>query len=363
MFDQWLLAQRTITFALAGVVSILCVTTVQAEEQRCKDLGANCICSEPLNTNSYSLVTGTVWAWNPADSIVKECAIEGVQGGAYELGTQGTNTKSPTNSATVLSAFPSGHSVSYVLRGGDGHADLWFLGTKLTSSHPTARVAMRAYHYFSGNYGWNGGTCSNSGKLTQLGPIGMITSNSNGNYGLYSFGGNGTFSPSNPDCCSRGPGYDPGSVSAISTSNMRGKWFRTEIIVKNRSGSPGLVFQMYMKDVTNNGPEYKVIDTSIACSTADCGPGSGWISPSYTSNLAPPGGRPISDLWWDFFRNGSCSGFAAISHILVAGWSTDAGQRIGSAVEIEGGGGGGALSPPPTPPANLRVTQLMGDEW
>jgi hypothetical protein len=48
-----------------------------------------------------------------------------------------------------------------------------------------------------------------------------------------------------------------------------------------------------------------------------------------------------------------------ISHYMMAGWTSDAGQRIGAAVEIEGGGGGGTPPPldsPPAAPTNVKIS-------
>src|SRR3989344_4461946 len=49
-------------------------------EQKCGELGGNCVCSEPLNTNILTPV-GSSW-YNPADSTVNQCTTEGLSGGA-----------------------------------------------------------------------------------------------------------------------------------------------------------------------------------------------------------------------------------------------------------------------------------------
>ena len=56
-------------------------------------------------------------------------------------------------------------------------------------------------------------------------------------------------------------------------------------------------------------------------------------------------------------------GGVGLSHLMIAGWDTDAGQRVGAAAEIEGalgGGGGGDVTPPPAP-TNLRLSVLQKD--
>ena len=47
-----------------------------AAEQRCDALGANCVCSEPLNTPTLVQDPQIPGNWNPADSITKECTYE-----------------------------------------------------------------------------------------------------------------------------------------------------------------------------------------------------------------------------------------------------------------------------------------------
>ena len=343
-----------------------------AAEQRCNQLGANCACSEPLNTPTYTLAAGANWGWNPADSTTKECAIEGLAGAVYSIATLGINTKFGTNDSTILGALPAGHTNTYVLRGEDGYTGQWFLGHQFSGSVSHVRRAMRFYHYYSNPYQQaSTASCGNNGKLTQLGPSGGVTTNSAGGaWAIYSWNASSQpqdawvanpvvkASSAQPDCCSAGPGSDAGAQSALSLSKLQGHWVRTEMIVKNSSGTPGFVFQMYMKDVTANGPEYKVIDTSIACSAGVCGAGTGWVAPDYTANFDPP--KALNDFWMDLFRNGTCTGFQAVSHILAAAWDTDAGQRIGAAVEIEGGGGGDTTAP--AAPTNLIVSMLIEEE-
>ena len=104
-----------------------------AAEQRCNQLGANCACSEPLNTPTYTLAAGANWGWNPADSTTKECAIEGLAGAVYSIATLGINTKFGTNDSTILGALPAGHTNTYVLRGEDGYTGQWFLGHQFST--------------------------------------------------------------------------------------------------------------------------------------------------------------------------------------------------------------------------------------
>src|SRR5262245_36188306 len=100
---------------LLGVVSIF-ATNSYAAEQRCTELGTNCLCSEPLNTNS--LVYSSPY-YNPADSTTKECdGFDAIPGKAIVRPNGGLLT---TNDAMIMGALPAGHTNTYVVRGPEGH--------------------------------------------------------------------------------------------------------------------------------------------------------------------------------------------------------------------------------------------------
>jgi hypothetical protein len=128
----------------------------------------------------------------------------------------------------------------------------------------------------------------------------------------------------------------------------KGKWWRYELVVRT-AGTGVTTIEIYRKNVTDNGPDEKVIDTVVPTSQPV---GQSWTSAQATSLRPSAAAR---ELWFDLFRRDTCTGFAAMSHIMAASWSTDAGQRIGAALEIEGGSGapvppaGAAPSAPSTP--------------
>jgi hypothetical protein len=114
--------------------------------------------------------------------------------------------------------------------------------------------------------------------------------------------------------------------------------------------------QVFMQDVTTvpQPAELKILDTAATCT--NCG------TPDWSSTVANQLTRSsYGAVIWDLYRNwgpgngstGPCPGFYGITHLMAAAWSTDAGQRIGAATEIEGGGGGGPT--PPNPPSGLLV--------
>lgn len=345
---------------------MLLPAVAMAAEARCAALDAQygagtCVCSEPLNTSTITMVEGSPDYRNPADSTTKECALDG-RPGAYFSGA-GSISLFPTSSGEAIDNMPPGHVTPITVwrgtdRGPGGYAE----GTQFPSSSPTARIAARWYVYHSANFDFqNGGaggcnpTNSNSGKMSFTNH-GMIHTY-NGSYVHYAWNG---WSPSGLDLV-QDPGWaQSGAAGVLNLAGHRGKWFRYERVIRNAGGGPGLRFEVYMKNVTNNGPEYKIGDSSVTCSAAQCG-GIGWPA-SATTNLDPPG--RISSIMVDSFRN-NCPGWQAFSHYLAAAWNTDAGQRIGAASEIEAGGG--VSSPPPSPPSsppsaptNLRLGGVPG---
>ena len=107
----------------------------------------------------------------------------------------------------------------------------------------------------------------------------------------------------------------------------------------NRSG-PNFDLKMYAKNATDNGPELTIIDLA---------------TDNRVNKLTPPAlMSTILSNNHRFSGSGTCRGWIGISHYMMAGWTTSAGQRIGPAREVESGGGGSI--PPPT---NLRVSELF----
>jgi len=121
------------------------------------------------------------------------------------------------------------------------------------------------------------------------------------------------------DCCSGALGQ------ALTIGEIRGKWIRYELVILNRGG-PAFDEILYFKNITDNLPEVELWQLSMAGQLND------------GTNLQPPG--ILNQLHSEMYRQGSCLGFGATSHFMIAGWDTDEGQRIGGAYEIEGAAGG-----------------------
>src|ERR1044072_3988263 len=130
MFKRPMTAPPLTQFIVLAALSFLWATNASAaNEQRCTDLGANCIASEPLNTNSYSY-DGT-WC-NPADttSSDKQMSLGGAAGNVIENrnGVDMSGFSFPSSGA-MFDALPGiSPSVNFLLQTPAGTDSANFLG-------------------------------------------------------------------------------------------------------------------------------------------------------------------------------------------------------------------------------------------
>jgi hypothetical protein len=294
-------------------------------ENRCDILGANCVCAEALNTN-LSVESGSApgkmnWK-DPSDSVTKECSqTSNLAGRTIEYCDNCGATRIPVNNATMLDALPVGHQVEWAWGGPNFMSGVYFIGSRTVGSQFTKQLAARWYFYHSPDYEFDyedgkisGVGCHNSKFMQFSGPNSLID-NTDGPIHMYNFT---DFTPAQ-DCCSSGPG--PENVTA---AELRGKWWRFEAVYTNRAG-PDWEFQLYGQPITDPGPERLIIDTT-ALGTQLNNPVS----------RTPP--QRQDDMLVNMYRSdGTCSGFRAVSHYMLAGWDTDdVSHRIGPAEEVEG---------------------------
>jgi len=311
--------------AVLSALSFLLLAPSFAAELRCDQLGVNCVCSEPFNTNTLAVVQ--TFYKNPADSTSKECSTEAAPGGAVSANP--VDKIIPRNDAQLLNALPRGHSIQWAVGGQDNHLGIFFAGNTHNSATFTKRLAARFYLYRSANFQFaQEGICTNAKLMQFTGPDSVIDS-SFGFVHMYNFLSSSGWSP-NQDCCFNGPGPDQG---AIQKADWRGNWWRLEFIYVNRAG-PDWRALLYAKNVTTNGPEYTIIDTKAGGTQFNSG-----------ANWMPP--RRQDAILLNMYRETGCNGWQAFSHYMMAGWDTDQGQRIGPALEIEG--------TRPSPPTNVRI--------
>ena len=339
---------------LSAIVWFVATSTVIAagNEALCTTMGADCVASEPLNTNSWTKVAD--YQFNPDDTTSgdKQARAEGGFGTAYTTSHANFDMTVDTVStnSTMFAALPAGASVTYIPRGPqDGAIASQFQTRFRSGTDPFTRQGMRFYRYYSSDYSFTidaGHAGCNSAKVTQLGTAG----NTNGGpitqegYGwaLYDFSTSTGWSAS-VDCC--GPPYPmPGGGIPPDSSSMKGKWIRYEIYISNNTTSGSTAFEWYMKNITDNLPEVTLIDTHGSALFTGVHPSSAFI-----------------DMGSNNFRSDNtdpCTGYAAHTHFLWAAWSSDAGQRIAAASEVEGGDGGSGGTRRFSPQFNLRRVEL-----
>jgi len=387
--------------ALAAVATtaVLIYSLAIAAEQRCGELGANCVCSEPLNTTN--LVYSGAW-YNPGDSTTKECtkepfALPALTG--FAVGSL-TNVLTGSNDPIVLGRLPQRQaSLQYFLRTPEGytgtsdvaHAQT-YAATRAAIDAVTpglinsgartewvskARIAARAYMYQSENFsfaGGNGGQCTN-GKRIFVDLLSITHGyEPNVHIGAYDFAwdidavctslglpaGCGKYKRDGPggtqfapDCCSYGPTLS--DIGPDDPAEYRGKWWMFEWAVTNRF-SAGWRLEAWIRNVTDNGPERKILDSN---GSVGSGPGGAWTpSPNLTPGEINATGYFPLYIGTGPYRAGTCTGWIGQSHFMVAQWDTNTGQRIGPAYEVEGG----SFQPPdttlPIAPTGLHISAI-----
>ena len=322
-------------------------------EDRCEALGANCVCSEPMNTNNLVL-KGNNYSLDPKDTTAKECTgADGVAGGVIVGNDKDSDPTSfivAENSSSVLGALPSGNKVNFVIRGANNNAGTggapFYIGHKADSKF-IKRMAYRYYVYHTSDFEFTQ-MCSGNTKFAEGPAIAGMHYNSSGikiqYYGTWNKWTYANGTKQVGDCCQIGP---PGKDARQPLSFYQGKWIRVEGVVTNRLGgaSPnGFTFKLYMKNITDGTPEMKVVDTTISA------PGAGFSTDWLGKDDVTPSSL-VKNFFSNNYREGACKGYRAITHYMVAGWDTDEGQRIGSANEVEGvmGEYGTGISPPVNP--------------
>jgi hypothetical protein len=303
-----------------------------AEEARCTELGANCFCSEPFQMTGFTQSGGGSF-WNPTDSTTKECTTEA----ANHPISRNTQDIQVSTDATAMAALPAGHTAARFVRAGNGHTGIFWMGSSTAIPASYTRIAARWYIWHTPVFDFKPENACTNSKIAEF----DFSANARVDYtnGFHSYGYTSPWTPS-IDCCFSGPGPAAGTAS----SNFKGKWWRFEAVMTHRAG-PNFRIQFYAKNITDNGPELTLIDLYDSN-------WSGAQGPLYPVNLTPP--YLLSALLVNNYRQDTCQGWLGVMYYMTAGWTTDAGQRIGVAPEVEGGGGGSA----PSIPTNFHLTSL-----
>lgn len=317
---SWLLrAKGVCAFALALLAStILSATASEAQERRCQDLGADCDCSETLDTPSpfFALTTpgsggcAAPYCLNP---------VSGSTGDLQCGSSTGKFLDQNHNPATFWSVvpeqgMPSANSVTNVWRVNSYGVDVGNGRTDKIDAN-TRRVCQRIYVKFSSDFSpWP--SCNNKVMEMTWGGIQLQSSTSAGSSQIM--------------INALGANHIPGP-DTITPAQCVNTWCRVEMCA---SGN--------IKAGTNLSSDFHV-------DTAD-----GNLSSS-TSFSIGNGSSGFGHIWpLNLYREptqGACNGTRQYSHVMQASWNTNAGQTIGPAFEIESGGAGGSgNNPAPTPP-------------
>jgi hypothetical protein len=319
--------------AMVGIFLAAATDSSAETEQLCKELGGNCVCSEPFNTPSYSYRAPNYY-FNDSD---QPCSLE-ASGSAV---ARNSSDLLMTNDRAIVGRLTS--APIYVVRGPEGHVNLWNVGHFLNdATRFIKRMAYRWYVYYSQNFEFAyEGSCTNT-KIVQMEIVNIVPTP---HMAMYNFS---SWPPSFTDCCFDGP--TASDMGPDTYAEYKGKWWRYEVVITNRAGGAapnGLRVQMYMRNVTDKLSERLVIDTMGTAGHGPYGPYRPYDN--YTIDAPLMLMRP--SLFRETRTAGKvCNGYNALSYYMLAGWDTDVGQRIGPALEIEKD-----ATPPaaPTKPSSL----------
>lgn len=332
---------RTLWIVLSLLPSLV---EAAGNEARCDELGTNCVCSEPFQMTSFTQPSGIDF-WNPSDTTTKECGYE-VAGNPISRPTQDIQARSDSTALTRL-----GNTISRYVSSGEGADGIFFIGADINAAALGAtyneRTSVRFYTYYNPDYNFIGESPQCHSKFLQGSVGSWHLENFQGGIHMYDFFGanwgttSGSYFPR--DCCWTVPGEDLTLVPA----DWRGHWWRVEVVMTKRAG-PGWRTILYMKDVTttgvtpvNGGVEFIAADTF----GTDTGP-EDWTTAFNQQITSSPRQLPMVANMYRETGVGNCNGWRGVAYFIMAGWDTDAGQRIGAATEIEGGGGGGGTGWP-----------------
>jgi len=309
--------------ALAAALAFASVSLpAVAAEQRCNELGANCVCSEPLNTSSYAASGSN--GWNPADSTTKEC------NGGRPLWVQSDWSASSASGLGLPSA------VQYVAKRGPetGSDSTQLTGNAAQTTSATRRTCVRFYTRYSADYQAKNLPICQANKFSEFG--------FGGSNALFHWdwaeSGAERFTIINWDANgdnAADASYNLSRPGPLTIEGCRSQWCYVEMCASgNIKAGTGIYAEGHVRGLTD-GKRVDWNKTYIgkACPAGNCS-----------------GGDLSSVMIVNAYRQNTCAGSRYISHAMQAQWDTDSGQFIGPAYEVEGGGSTTPPPPPPPPP-------------
>jgi len=313
----WSISFRTRWFASLALLLTSWASAAIAAESRCTELGVNCTCSEPLNTQSWT--SGGGGFVNPGDSTTLQCG--------------GGSPWYPDSKLVVVpeTGMPAGNQVNYVWRYNYGSGMAVFLGNKQPKP-TTKRMCTRYYLRLSSNYFDNG---CDGGKYIDFQP-GKPT------YQLQ-LGSGGYVGPFNlaqwwpPTGATNAP-----RSGTLQTTDCAGQWCRMEECISGDfAGGTGTFYSEARVVRISDGLSVQFPRDELG-TTAPGSWGEVWIADNFRGNdeftCHPSTNRPNPAAWRDN------------SYAMQAEWAVDQpGVFIGPAYEVEGGNAAPLPSPSPSP--------------
>lgn len=315
------------TIAIAAA-HLLDAPTAQAGEQRCTELGARCLCSEPLNgpETAYGGILSNS-KFDPASSDdASECW--GRAGGGFQSFDSDGNQ-------TMASVSTFG-SAKYALRQGVGGGYYWLYGMKVDGHEAVAgdqTICWRYYKQVDSDYGSTGaytGACGSGetwrNKIMSTGLRGQSVQLEEGEGG---------------ETCRIGSSY-PITLSVDNGPNS-GNYYPLPKVGYDSCKSKPCRIEMCISGNIKNGTNIVYRAKVVPLST---GVESSVTSPTMTSLSGT-----TNDFVWggDMFHTGGHGG-SYVNYFIQAQWNDANVHWIGAAPEVEGAGsgtGGGAVAPPP----------------
>jgi hypothetical protein len=321
-------------------------------EARCIELGANCACSEPLNTPTLVDMDGV--HLNPSDSSDPdfECGVPGKSGAAFQ-----SSNLSTINAVTA--EFPWPDTIDWVSRITTPPGTTGLLGSVADGYIPPGakRYCHRWYAYYSGNSARAGEPVYESKDLT--GPSPQCEANKIVEWGWGGGSGGAVFHPNEASkdwtfhICKGGTNVwsavtdDPRDTTTcpgpsdacrqtagnnFQISDCYGEICRIETCAWSPTDlHGGLDIYTSMEAEVITGPQKGLIGNFSS--------NNGTTGYMYCGDANGDGvGGSIDHVLANLYRQGTCDGFKEVSHSMSAWWNTpgdETGPFIGAASEIE----------------------------
>lgn len=291
-------------------------------EARCAELGSSCLMSEPLNTATYNCVSNVVDFADSEGAGAKEATA-----GLASASATACGKNDPVASSVSDVDLPTGTStISYVMKA--GLKEVKMIDNTFSGVSGLKRYCMRHYRKFSSSPAFaTFQTCggdkgleiwSSSSTLFQYNEHGDPAHLFSSDLGAWSSGDAANHDTTPPD---------------IFLTDCTDNWCRIELCLSTTDAD--------IRNLTN------VTVTAYAAQVGVASPKSASTTPRFIGSSSfggMNGNWPYVTYRHDFGNNETCAsedaaewGYSYYTHVMTAGWTTDSGQTIGAACEVEGG--------------------------